>query len=323
MTTPDPIPNVPIGEGINYPNPTDTASPRFYSSTVVKRQVSLGSSQKVGIRTVNEDGVAENVDSILLRVLDREALVHTYEEISNPEVGTYEVVIGPPVTGTRRHLTLMWTYTKDSNTIEFSDEIVVLERMPTYETLSDAEKGVVEQINWLFDDLFDSTEGGAFLAENFQSHFNYERLAQLTLRAVQKINMSNQPITNYAFGGGGTGSRYPSKYYSVLISAAYLEVLRHLIRSYVEIPDFRGMSTTYTDRRDYINRWRMVLDEEKEDVAKAITLMKREHLNLGGGALLVSGGMFGSSGRTAFYPGVNNAMARGSRMYPTAPLIRF
>lgn len=315
------LPNIPIGEGINYPAP-DTVSPRFYSSTVVRKQVSLGSVQKVGIQTTDESGTARSVDQILLRVYDKDNLIHTYEDVENPSTGTYTVNVGPPVTTSKRLLTLVWSYTLGEHTVEFVDELIVLERMPTYESLNDSEKLVVEQVNWLFDDLFDSTEGGTFLAENYQSHFNYERVAQLATRALQKINITAQPLTRYVFGGTGSGgSRLPTKYHGVLISATYLEVLRHLIRSYVEIPEFRNMSTTYTDRRDYMQRWRAVLDEERQELDNAVTLMKREHLNLGGGALLVSGGMYGSSGRTAFYPGLFNSLTRGSRLYPVAPLI--
>ena len=323
MTNPEQqIPHVPIGEGINYPAP-DVTSPRYHSDTKVRRQVSIGSSQKAGVRITNESGEPENVDQIVLRVFDGEKLLVTYENISHPDTGVYEVVVGPPATSQRRLITLIWAYTKEGHELEFSDEMIVLDRMPTYDSLSEAERTIIEQVSWMFDDLFDSTEGGTFLAENFQSHFNYERLAQLTTRALQKINMSAQPITNYAFGGSG-GKRLPAKYHAVLTSAAYLEVLRHLIRSYVEIPEFRNMSTTYTDRRDYMQRWRIVLDEEKETVDNAITLMKRDHLNLGGGALLVSGGYFGGGGRGSFFsPGNNVAATRGWRMYPTAPLVRY
>lgn len=324
MTSPDnQIPHIPIGEGINYPDP-DMTSPRFHSDTRVRRQVSIGSSRKVGIQTSDENGVPKDVDEVVLRAFDGDKLLVTYENVAHPSTGVYEVVIGPPATSQRRVVTLMWSYTSGEHTLEFSDEIVVMDRMPTYDSLSDQEKTIIEQVSWMFDDLFDSTEGGAFLAENFQSHFNYERLAQLTTRALQKINIFAQPITNYVFGGGGGGSRVPAKYHAVLVSAAYLEVLRHLIRSYVEIPEFRNMSTTYTDRRDYMQRWRVILDEEKEAVDNAITLMKRDHLNLGGGALLVSGGYFGGGGRGSYFSGSTNvASARGWRMYPTAPLARY
>lgn len=321
MTNPNPTPNIPIGEGINYPDP-DITSPRYHSPSRVRRQVSLGSSQRVGIQTSNEEGEPENIDEIILRAYEGDRLLVTYENIKNPSTGVYEAVVGPPVTSQRRTVALIWSYTSGENSLEFSDDLVVLDRMPTYDAMSEPEKIIIEQVSWMFDDLFDSTEGGAFLAENFQSHFNYERLAQLSTRALQKINISSQPITNYAMGGGGR--RLPTKYHAVLTSAAYLEVLRHLIRSYVEIPEFRNMSTTYTDRRDYMNRWRMILDEEKENVENAITLMKRDHLNLGGGALLVSGGAFGASGRGSYFSqGTNVAARRGWHMYPNAPLTRY
>lgn len=323
MTNPESnVPRVPIGEGVNYPEPSET-SPRFHADTRVKRQVSLGSSQKFGIKTANNQGEPENADDVTLRVYEGDNLVATYENTTNPETGVYEAVVGPPVTSRKRVLTLVWSYTHNGQTIEFSDAMVVLDRMPTYDSLNESEKYVIEQVSWMFDDLFDSTEGGVFLAENFQSHFTYERLAQLATRALQKINMTSQPVTNYAFGSLSGGKRLPAKYQPVLVSAAYLEVLRHLIRSYVEIPEFRNMSVTYTDRRDYMQRWRIILDEEKESTETAVTLMKRDHLNLGGGALVVSGGYFGGSGRGGYYSGTGVHNTRGWRMYPTAPLTSF
>lgn len=323
MTNPEsPTPQIPIGEGVNYPSVSET-SPRFHADTRVKRQVSLGGSEKFGFKTANEQGEPENAESVVLRVYEGDTLISTYENVSNPDRGVYEVVVGPPVTSKKRVLTLVWSYTHNGQDLEFADGMVVLDRMPTYDSLNDDEKYVIEQVSWMFDDLFDSTEGGVFLAENFQSHFTHERLAQLTTRALQKINMTSQPVTSYVFGSLGKGKRLPAKYQPVLVSAAYLEVLRHLIRSYVEIPEFRNMSVTYTDRRDYMQRWRIILDEEKESTDNAITLMKRDHLNLGGGALVVSGGYFGGSGRGGFYSGTGVHATRGWRMYPTAPLTRF
>lgn len=317
-------PRIPIDNGINYPDPKEVYSPKYYSSALVKKQVSLGGFQQVGIQVVDEKGQLTSVDNIRLTVYDKEEIVQSYEEVENPELGVYSVVVGPPTTSAKRQVRLKWTYEKGGQEVEFYDDLVVTERMPTYEALTDGEKYVVEQVNNLFGDLFDSTEGGVHLSENFQTHFNYERIAQLMSRALQKINITSQPLTSYIVGSPGGGQRMPQKYHGVLVSATYLEVLRHLIRSYTEVPEFRGMSTTYTDRRDYMQRWRSVLDEEKEEVANAITLMKREHLNLGGGALLVSGGIFGSGGRGGGYfrNGMYSSSARGFRLYPTAPLVR-
>lgn len=314
-------PNIPVGEAVNYPD-RETLGPADYRKSLQRQHVSVNGYAKVGIQIYTPEGSPLEVEDLSLEVYEGDKRIYTYYADEPVQEGVYEVLLTPDVTRTKGIKRLHWRYVLGTY-YEYDDEIVVTDPLPTYDSFKDGEKLIVEQAAGLFSDLFDSTNGGVFLTENFQSHFNLERIAQLSLRAMQKINMSYQPVTNFKVGPG-PGTSLPVKYHGILVSATYLEVLRHLMRSYVEQPEFRNMSTTYTDRRDYLNRWKLILDEEKEDLDRAVANMKRDQLGLGSGALLVSGGIFGGA-RSVFTSSNYSSQTRTFRFYPsvTAMPVRY
>jgi hypothetical protein len=195
----------------------------------------------------------------------------------------------------------------------------ILEQMPNYEALNDNTKLMVEHASWFFADLFDSTTGGPWLGENFQTHFTYDRMAFLLRIAVMKFNVLGYPVTQY--GVTQNDKAVPQGYDDLLLWGTKLEAMRHLITSYTEIPDFRNIATTYTDRRDYMQRWQAVLQEEKPDYEKAVKMAKRSLLKLGRGSILVAGGIYGGSARSMYIPGLFTAMTRSMRFYPAAPSV--
>ena len=197
----------------------------------------------------------------------------------------------------------------------------ILEQMPNYDLLSDETKLAVEQASWFFADLFDSTTGGPWLQENFQTHFDYDRIAFLMRIATMKFNVLGYPVTSYGVAKDDTS--VPSNFSDLLLWGTKLEAIRHLILSYTEIPDFRNMATTYTDRRDYAQRWQAVLQEEKPDYDKAVKMAKRSLLKLGRGSILVAGGIYGGGARGIYMPGLFTAMVRSMRFYPAAPSVSF
>ena len=87
------------------------------------------------------------------------------------------------------------------------------------------------------------------------------------------------------------------------------------MRTYVEQPAVSGQQVAMVDRRDYLNRWQTMLTLAQADAKDAESKFVYEHLNLGGGALLVSGGNFGW-----YSPYHSHAMiANSARMaYPVA-----
>lgn len=258
-----------------------------------------------------------------------ELVTAVWAELSVPEqaqlvrddVGKFRFDIGPEHTALRGVLAAEWSYTVGGKEFTFQDDMQVLEQMPNYEALNDRTKLMVEQASWFFADLFDSSTGGPWLQENFQTHFTYDRMAFLLRMATMKFNVIGYPVTGYGVSAGDKA--IPENYTDLILWGTKLEAMRHLITSYTEIPDFRNIATTYTDRRDYMARWQAVLQEEKPDYEKAVKMSKRALLSLGRGSLLVSGGIYGGTARSMYVPGLFAAMARSMRFYPAAPSVSF
>lgn len=242
-------------------------------------------------------------------------------QLTRVDTGMYHYAIGPAHTGSRGVLTAQWSYHVGGTAFTYDDYLQILDQMPLYETLSDSEKGLVEQVSWMIGDLFDSTEGGPHLIEEFQTHFDYERLAFLAQLATTRFNYTGFPVTSYSFGDGSSGQ---GGFTGLLVIGTYIEVVRHLVRSYTEIPVWQNMNVTYEDRREYFSRWEQVLQTELSDYQTMVKMAKRSLLQLGRGALLVAGGIYGpGGGRGLFLFSPYSAMTRSFRMYPAAPAISF
>lgn len=310
-------------------------SPKAFSFSIARKQLSQGSGGSLGLRILGPNGQlvdATDVSVELYRDTDFDE-TNNYEdehpygdsirtwstaEVAHEETGVYSVDLTPTLTAERGNYAAVWTYTVDGSPLTFTDHLQVIEPMPTYDNLREEEKAVVEQVSWMLADLFDSTNGGPHLQEPFQTHFGYERIAQLLHLGATRINVTSIPVTNYGVGEGS--SKFPEILQPFLVLGTYLEVVRHLVRSYVEQPNFVGMNVTYTDRRDYLQRWQSVLADEKRDFDKALVQAKRKLLGLGRGALLVSGGIYGGGAR-GWFKGMYAAQTRSMRFYPYASTI--
>lgn len=240
-------------------------------------------------------------------------------DIIRDSTGKFRYDIGPSHTNQRGLLSVEWTYSVGGKAFTFQDDMQILEQMPNYESLNDKTKLMVEQASWFFADLFDSTTGGPWLNENFQTHFTYDRMAFLLRIATMKFNVIGYPVTQYGVSTGD--SPIPDNFNDIILWGTKLEAMRHLITSYTEIPDFRNIATTYTDRRDYMQRWQAVLADEKPDYDKSVKMAKRKLLKLGRGSILVSGGIYGGNARSMYIPGLFTAMTRSMRFYPAAPSV--
>ena len=111
-----------------------------------------------------------------------QVLALTPEGITRTDVGKYYYDLGPALTANRGLLTVQWVYEVNGQLCQFLDHLQILGSMPLYDSLSDQERSVVEQVSWMFGDLYDSTEGGPHLIEEFQTHWDYERIAQMKVR---------------------------------------------------------------------------------------------------------------------------------------------
>ena len=169
----------------------------------------------------------------------------------------------------------------------------------------------------MFGDLYDSTEGGPHLIEEFQTHWGYERIAQMQRIAVQRMNYignyGNPPTTwsvgtssssssdssalevtrsdgstfiQYASASSSGSTGVPDAMAGLSVVGTYVECLRHFRDSYTELPNRPGMDVTYTDRRDYFSRWGGSLQQEEKNFEQMVKSAKRSLLSMSRGSLL-------------------------------------
>jgi hypothetical protein len=319
------------------PSGINIYSPKIADEALVRKFVSQNGRGYVAVNIFDgSNSVDPDPDSISLQVWfndisnplvsagndERGTLVATVtsEEIQREDTGKYYYDIGPQLTANRGVLYARWTYSVNGVQFTFNDFLQILQQMPLYDSLNPFERSVVESVSWMFGDLFDSTEGGPYLIEPFQTHFNYERMAQMSRLAVSRLNMIGYPITQYGIGPGHQNP--PPTWQGLTIFATYLEIVRHLRDSYVEIPIFQQMGVTYTDRRDYFTRWNQIWQSEWPDFQRMVKMQKRSLLNLASGSLLVHGGLYGPNAGL-FVNSMYSAQVRSFRFYPAAFAIQF
>lgn len=312
-------------------------SPKVRDQALVRRFVALGGRGYLAMAVMDgQTAVDADANSVALKVWrndgsepepadPRGTLVLSVDDhtgtnkVLKESTGHYFYDLGAAVTQQRGVLTAEWTYSVSGVQLSYTDYLQILDRMPAYEALSDTYRGIVEQVTWLFGDMFDSTEGGPWLQENFQSHFDYERISQLMSMAAMRINYAGVNPTSYGVLAGETA--FPAAWRGLLVWGTYLEVVRHLVRSYTEQPNWVGMNVTYADRRDYAQRWQGVLQMEEPEFLKSVILQKRKMLNLGSSSMLVAGGIYGGSAGGLFRSGMYAAQTRSFRFYPAAPSV--
>jgi hypothetical protein len=306
-------------------------SPKLRDHSVARKFVAQNSRGYMALGVFGADGEPLDVDSgsLTLSVFfddlsglntdPRGVLMVTVDETSivRDDVGMYHYDIGPEWTRKVGLMTAEWTYTASGSEFKYLDNMQILEQMPEYERLRPEGKRIVEQVSWFFGDLFDSTAGGPWLQENYQTHFSYERIAFLAQQATMKFNMTGFPVT--AYGVTPDEKKLPRNLTQIIVWGTKLECMRHLALSYIEQPNLQNVQTNITDRRDYQQRWNEQLDKEEPQFEKAITMAKRGLLSLGRGALLVSGGIYGGGMKGGiFIPGLYAQQTRAFRFYPAS-----
>jgi hypothetical protein len=321
------------------PSGISVYSPKIRDSAIVRKYVSQNGRGYVSVGIFNgADPVDADAGTISLRVWYHDPTLPVPEsddprgivvlekdstEIVRADIGKYYFDIGPQYTANRGVLTAEWSYQVDGEPFTFTDYLQILDQMPLWERLSESERSIVEQVSWMFGDLYDSTEGGPHLIDEFQTKFNYERIAQLMQIAMARFNTTGFPLTNYGIEAIG-GEAFPIGWSGVGVIGTYIEVLRHLARSYVEIPNRPNMNVTYVDRSSYQQRWLSILADEEPRYRELAIMTKRSLLGLGHLAMIVSGGIYGyGAGRGLFQYGLYSAQVRSFRFYPAAPAVYF
>jgi hypothetical protein len=135
-----------------------------------------------------------------------------------------------------------------------------------YADLADGPKEVVDLVWDMFSDLFDNANYGPFLNEF--TKFDKERVVELLDPAIGQLS-AYVPIARL---GDYSLASFP---YSVgiwhycLTLSLVIEVIEHLMRSYVEIPDTQRVQAPDIVRRDYLTRWQTLLNEYKDRLKQA------------------------------------------------------
>lgn len=315
----------------SVPSGVFVASPKAYYHSITRKQLPRYSSQILGLVIQGmENGEVVNIspdpNSITLQ-LDGQSDPNTQNPPGNLTLtatessgitrnadGTVTYFLQPAQITGYSYITATWSYAVQGSLFTYIDYYQVVDPMPIYESLTQTQQLAVQQTLWMIGDLYDSTEGGPHLMEEFQSKFGHERLAQLLLVACQRLNYISIPLTQFVIGTQ-VGQQLPDKWIGILQWAHYIEVLKHLVRSYTEQPTIEGgPQVAFTNRHDYLGRWQSVLNEEEPDFKHAARMFKRKQLNLGSGAYLVSGGIFGSA--EGFFRSSYSAQARAARFGP-------
>jgi hypothetical protein len=235
--------------------------------------------------------VDANAVSVTVQNEDSQATLFSRSAV-HAGVGEYQVGLTPDDTATLGNFVATWTYQLSGSEKVFRSYFAIGGAQPYYDNLTDDLKAIVDGVWVRFADMFDSPNGGPNLQTYFQTNWNRGRVAQLLRMAVGRLNTAAQPWSNYSIDPGG--KQFPTAQWGALLEqATYVEALKHLRRSYLEQPAYEGSSISRLDRRDYFDRWGIVLADEEALMRPQLDAFKIKAMGLGRPAILVSGGIFG------------------------------
>lgn len=225
------------------------------------------------------------------------ALLFT-READHTGTGIYSLNFNSADTSIPDAYVLTWSY-QLSDTDQFNQTAIeVGPQNPHYDPLSDDMKQTIDNVYYKISDLLDSPDGRPNLTTFIQSKFGRGRMAQLLNTAMGRLNTMAQPYSTYNI----MDTSFPLAQWGPLLETAlWIEVLKHLRRSYVEQPEVTGgLSSTVSrlDRRSYLDRWGAILADEEPMFKSQLDTFKIAHMGLGKPGVLVAGGVYGRYGPT-------------------------
>jgi hypothetical protein len=190
------------------------------------------------------------------------------------------------------YFTVYWSFALSGVTQVVQTWLQVAPPAPAYDALPLVARNVVEQVYANFSDGTDSPMGGPNLLQWPQSHFGRNRVAQLLYQTIQHINAAAQP-SNWFSADGSTSGLFPYlQWGGLVLSGLSVQVILHLMRSYVEDPDLVGNVQVRANRRDYLSRWSQMLPYEQQEYKRQLDVFKLSQM--AGPRVLVSGGAYGN-----------------------------
>ena len=298
------------------PNPSPGVPPASLEDYVY---VSQGGNDQVGI-IINIGGVPTDPDGgLVLVAMNPDAAgaqpVFMGRNATRQYTGAYTYTFLSGDTATAGHYHLAWTYQLAGVPDTFMTPIEVGPYNPAYDVLPPEAKAIVNLVWSKFEDGYDSQFGGPHLQSYFQSHFSRGRMAQLLQITILQINTTMQPVNSYSLTGPlsdpnapPVGPEYPYQQWSgLLVAGLSIEVIKHLMRSYVEEPLGENVTAARMTRRDYLERWGTILATEQQAYEQMLEVFKIRQMFTLQPRVLVSGGVFGNFGPTRL---MGNAAAR-------------
>lgn len=291
---------------------------------VDRRYLSQFSTEQVGLMVSNAAGPLDPYNNVITVAMTNDSLSGPEAQVFSARtadrlgVGVYASTLTSADTTAPGLYTVSFNYLLNNGAT--SDYYLLHLRVgtsaPAYDVLPSGMKLIVEQVWVRFADLFDSALGGPHLQTYLSTKFGRNRMAQLLSQGVGRLNTISQPYSTYS-----VSQNFPFTQWGPLLEQVlYVEVLKHLRRSYVEQPEvILGTTISRLDRKDYMDRWGVVLADELIDLKSMTDSFKMANMGLGNVSVLLSGGAFGRLGPVAFPGGAGQAAARGlyfgSRMY--------
>lgn len=263
-----------------------------------KRPVSQYASERVGIAIYEAGVLTDATGDVTLEVI-REGAASTVgpgQIADRDDLGLYSYVLTSTNTSAKGDCEIIWDYTVAGQTRQYHEFFTVTDPMPYWDSLESAHRDLVLDVYHKVSDTFDSKEGGPYLWELYQTQWNaFETIARLmTTDAVTYINLSHQPAFVPGYNvGAGMEKPFPEGWFGLLLKATYVEFLKHISRSYIEIPALAGSNAARLDRSRYRQEWSAEYKMEKEELDQMLRYFKRKFLVGSRRSLLIQGGAFG------------------------------
>lgn len=245
------------------------------------------------LRVLDDEGNRTTADGpvtlTFISEVDSEAtpMVFTAHPVSAAGGTDYRVALSPDATAHPGPYVARWSYVVNGEERVGEQPIMIGESSPAYDGLSSEMRGLVESVWVRIADMFDSPMGGPHLQVYVQSKFGRGRIADLLPKAIGRLNIVSQPHQTYSV------DRFPvGKWGALLELALWIEVIKHMRRSYAEQPDVVGTQVARLDRQRYMQVWGDLLRDEEADFRSMLDHFKIASMNLGTGSVLVSGGIY-------------------------------